>query len=152
MFAYTQIHRGDPLLKFKIYYTSSRNVAEAIALAIGKVVGVTPERLNPAYMPDSVDLMFLGYDGSRSNQVVQDFIQTLKPSRVRCAALFNTNSTESMKAVTRMREALEAKGIQVLPDAYVCPSRPFQKDLEDFDQDAVLRFAAASVNFIRMKG
>ena len=136
-------------MKYKIYYTSSRNVAETIAYTIGDVIGSAPERLNPAYMPDNVDLMFLGCDGSHPDEVILNFISALKPSRVKFAALFNTNSKLTMKGIERMRSLLQERGIQVLPDPLVCVSRPFQKDLEGFDRAAVLDFANESVRNLR---
>ena len=136
-------------MKYKIYYTSSRNVAETIAYTIGDVIGSAPERLNPAYMPDNVDLMFLGCDGSHPDEVILNFISALKPSRVKFAALFNTNSKLTLKGIERMRSLLQERGIQVLPDPLVCVSRPFQKDLEGFDRAAVLDFANESVRNLR---
>ena len=136
-------------MKCKIYYTSSRSVAEAIADTIGQTIGVTPERLNPAYMPDGVDLMFLGCDGPHTDEVVIDFIRTLKPSRVKCAALFNTNSKAVYRAIERMREALQEKGISVQDRSFVAVSRPFQKEPEGLDRASVAEFARHAVQAAR---
>ena len=132
-------------MKCKIYYTSSRGVAEAIAYAISEVAGVNPERLNPAFMPDRVDLMFLGCDGSHTDEVVLDFIATLKPERVQCAAIFNTNSKMSDRALERMRSALEERKITVLENTLLCLSHPFKKELQGFDRVAAVDFAHAAL-------
>ena len=136
-------------MKCKIYYTSSRGVAEAIARILGEAAGVSPEPLNPAYMPDGVDLMFLGCDGSHPDEAVADFIQALRPERVRYAALFNTNSSLNDRAVERMRDALRARGVRVLENSLICQSRPFQKGLPEFDCAGVADFAAACLREVK---
>ena len=132
-------------MKYKIYYTSSRGVAEAIAYAISDAVGVSPERLNPAFMPDNVDLMFLGHDGSHADDVVMDFIAQLGPARVRRAVLFNTNSTLTPRAIERMRAALRERRIPVEDLSFLCQSTPFKKDLSPLNRDAVVHFAHAAL-------
>lgn len=139
-------------MKLKIYYTSSRGVAEAVAYAVAEETGASPERLYPAFLPDGVDLMFLGYDGSHPDEVVLDFISRLSPGRVRNAALFNTNSKLSSRALDDMREALEARGIHVLEETLLCLSHPFKKELQGFDRVEAKDFVHASLRAVSRSG
>ena len=136
-------------MKCKVYYTSSRNVAKVIAQALAQKAGVYAEPLNPAYMPDGVELMFLGCDGSRIDSVVLSFIESLRPERVRYAALFNTNSKLSSRGIETMKDELQARGIRVLENSFICLSRPFQKAVSDFDLDTARDFALASIREVQ---
>ena len=131
-------------MKYKVYYTSAKKVAEQIAEVIAGVLDVSAERLFPAYMPDGVDLMFIGCDGAHAENVVLDFISQLRPDRVRYAALFNANAKMSPRALDQMRTLLAEHGVKVLDNTLLCLSRPFQHDLPEFDRIAAKDFATAS--------
>jgi len=130
-------------MKYKVYYTSTKKAAERIAETIAGATDVSAERLFPAYMPDGVDLMFIGCDGSHADSVVLDFAKHLKADRVRYAALFNANPMLSQRALEQMRAALTAHGVTVLESTLLCPIRPFQHSLPESDRIAAIDFATA---------
>lgn len=101
---------------------SQRGSAEAVAVAIAEAVGCAPEPLLPAYMPENVDLMFLGCEGARADRVTLDFIASLSSGRVQSAALFQCARTPG-EALLQMRAALAARGIRVLERSLSAPIR-----------------------------
>jgi hypothetical protein len=105
-------------MRCKVYYMSQRGSAEKVAEAVASQTGCPVEPLLPAYMPENVDLMFLGCEGARADRVTLTFIESLNPARVRRAALFQCASGE---AIAQMRSALEARGIAVLEKSYTAP-------------------------------
>jgi hypothetical protein len=109
-------------MRCKVYYMSQRGSAEVVAEAIAGAVGCAPEPLLPAYMPENVDLMFLGCEGARADKVTLTFLETLSPSRVRRAALFQCASTRG-EAMTQMRSVLESRGVTVLEKTMLVPLR-----------------------------
>lgn len=137
-------------MKYKVYFTSTKKVTDRLAETIAGAIDVSAERLYPAYMPDGVDLMFIGCDGSHADNVVLDFAAHLKPDRVRYAAIFNTNSTLSHRAIDQMRAALSARGVIVLENSLLFLSRPFQHDLPEFDRTAAVDFTASSCREVSM--
>ncbi len=133
-------------MRRKVYYMSQRGPAEAVAVAIARVAGCQPEPLLPAYMPENVDLMFLGCEGDRADKVTLSFIDSLNPNRVRRAALFQCASPRG-EAANQMRAALVARGIAVADRVFTAPNKnlfgrggPAQTDL-----DAARAFAKAAI-------
>ncbi len=106
-------------MRCKVYYMSQRGSAEAIAEAVASEVGCAMEPLLPAYMPENVDLMFLGCEGARADRVTMQFIETLSPSRVRRAALFQCPG--GGEALHQMRQALQARGVAVAEKTFRAP-------------------------------
>lgn len=106
-------------MRCKVYYMSQRGSAEQVAEAVASQAGCAMEPLLPAYMPENVDLMFLGCEGARADRVTMQFIETLSPSRVRKAALFQCAA--GFEALNQMRQALIARGIQVVDETYRAP-------------------------------
>jgi hypothetical protein len=132
-------------MRCKVYYMSQRGAAEAVAEAVAGAAGVKPEPLLPAYMPENVDLMFLGCEGARADRVTLQFIESLGPSRVKCAALFQCARTRG-EALAQMRAALEARGIAVLTKTCHTPVRSlFGLRPEPPDLDAARDFARESI-------
>lgn len=107
-------------MRCKVYYMSQRGSAEAVAEALAAQAGCAMEPLLPAYMPENVDLMFLGCEGARADRVTMTFIASLNPSRVRRAALFQCANVRG-EALSEMREALKARGVAVLGKTYRAP-------------------------------
>jgi len=106
-------------MRCKVYYMSQRGSAEAVAEAVASQAGCAMEPLLPAYMPENVDLMFLGCEGAQADRMTLQFIESLNPSRVRRAALFQCSS--GGEALSQMREALQARGVAVAPKTYRAP-------------------------------
>ncbi len=124
-------------MRRKVYYMSQRGPAEAVAVAIARVAGCQPEPLLPAYMPENVDLMFLGCEGERADKVTLSFIDSLNPNRVRRAALFQCANIRG-EAANQMRAALAARGISVSERVFTAPNKnlfgrggPAQADLDE---------------------
>jgi hypothetical protein len=109
-------------MRCKVYYMSQRGSAEAVAEAVASQAGCPVEPLLPAYMPENVDLMFLGCEGARADKVTLTFIESLSPARVRSAALFQCAQAKG-EAAAQMRSALEARGITVLEKTFFAPLR-----------------------------
>ena len=136
--------RGVPV-RCKVYYMSQRGSAEAVAEAVAGAVGCQSEPLMPAYMPENVDLMFLGCEGARADRVTLAFVESLGSSRVRCAALFNCAGTRG-EALTQMRSALEARGVKVLEKTCFAPVRALlSRGPKPSDLDAAREFARESL-------
>jgi hypothetical protein len=112
-------------LRRKIYYMSQRGSAEMVAEAIAGAAGCRPEPLLPGYMPENINLMFLGCEGARADRVTLEFIASLSPCRVKNAALFQCARMPD-EALSQMRAALEARGINVLGQTLSAPLKnPF---------------------------
>jgi len=109
-------------MRCKVYYMSQRGSAEAVAEAIAGAALCQPEPLLPAYMPENVDLMFLGCESARADKVTLTFIDSLGPARVKRAALFQCARAKG-EAVAQMRAALEARGVTVLEKTGFFPLR-----------------------------
>lgn len=135
-------------MRCKVYYMSQHGSAASIAEAIAGVAGCQPEPLLPAYMPENVELMFLGCEGVRADRVTLSFIESLSPTRVRNAALFHCARTRG-EALLQMRSALQARGVNILEKTYSAPLRgllgggPNASDLE-----AARAFAKASLESV----
>lgn len=108
-------------MRCKVYYMSQRGSAEAVAEAVADQAGCAMEPLLPAYMPENVELMFLGCEGARADRVTLQFIESLSPCRVRRAALFQCSS--GGEALRQMREALEARGVTVAEKTFQAPMK-----------------------------
>ena len=107
-------------MRCKVYYMSQRGSAEVVAEVIASEAKCQPEPLLPAYMPENVDLMFLGCEGARADKVTLTFLESLGPARVRRAALFQCGRTKG-DALRQMRSALESRGIVVMEKTYFAP-------------------------------
>jgi hypothetical protein len=107
-------------VRCKVYYMSQRGSVEIVAEAISSVSGCVTESLLPAYMPENIELMFLGCEGARADRVTMMFIASLNPNRVRSAALFQCARVPG-DALVQMRAALEARCIRVLTETLTTP-------------------------------
>ena len=107
-------------MRCKVYYMSQCGSAEAVAEAVAAQAGCAMEPLLPAYMPENVDLMFLGCEGARADRVTLQFIESLSPCRVRRAALFQCSNVPG-EALIDMRIALEARGVAVVEKTFHAP-------------------------------
>jgi hypothetical protein len=123
-------------MRSRVYYMSQKGWAEAVAEAVAGAVGCPMESLLPAYMPENLELMFLGCEGLRADRVTLSFIESLNPSRAKRAALFHCGAGRG-EALAQMRGALTIRGIAVLEDAFSAPMRgilgrgPTPAQLED---------------------
>ena len=106
-------------MRCKVYYMSQRGSAEIVAEVLAAEALCTMEPLLPAYMPENVELMFLGCEGARADRVTLQFIESLSPSRVRRAALFQCAG--GGEALREMRQALEARGVAVAERTFRAP-------------------------------
>ncbi len=109
-------------MRVRVYYMSQKGWAEAVAEAVAGTVGCPLESLLPAYMPENLELMFLGCEGLRADRVTLSFIESLGPSRAKRAALFHCGAGRG-EALEQMRGALSARGVLVLEDAFAMPVR-----------------------------
>ena len=97
-----------------------------------------------------VALMFLGCEGTKPDKTTMEFIRSLNNKRVENAALFCCNPKKSDAAISVMRDALKAQGINVLDKSFVCTGKGFLsgKAPTDQDLDAARKFAAECVKVV----
>ncbi len=113
-------------MKIRVLYYSKGGSTKKVAEAMAKAINQPVEAIPPAYPLENVKLLFLGsgvYAG-KINQKMVDFINTLNTNRVKNVALFGTTGKED-KAITKMRELLTAKGINVLEESFLCKGKFF---------------------------
>jgi flavodoxin len=122
-----------------MYYTRSGNTKK-VAEAIAEEFDTNAEKLPPAFMPDRVDLLFIGagvYMGNADSKV-RDFIRILTPAKIKNVAVFGTGAED--KAIKAMKELLKAQGINVVEESFLCRGKtlgifsrkhPDEKDLEN---------------------
>ncbi|MCR4578089.1 MAG: hypothetical protein K5784_09305 [Clostridiales bacterium] len=112
-------------MNVKVYYTSPKGCAAAIAKAIASQAGCQAEALMPAYMPENVRLMFMGCEGTKPDKAVLEFLGSLNSNRVRTAALFVCNPKRDPAPMEQMRTVLEDRGIHVLDISAAYPGKGF---------------------------
>ena len=112
-------------MNVKVYYTSPKGCAAAIAEAIAGQAGCQAEALMPAYMPENARLMFLGCEGTKPDKATLEFLGSLNPNRVRTAALFVCNPKRDASPIGQMRAVLEDRGIRVLDICAAYPGKGF---------------------------
>lgn len=113
-------------MKIKVMYHSKGGNTKKIAEAIGQALNQPAEQVPPAYPPDNIKLLFLGsglYAGKIDNKI-RNFIDALDSKKVRNIALFGTSGGQDT-AIRIMRELLQAKGINVLEESYLCEGKFF---------------------------
>ena len=137
-------------MKGRVHYFSSKGSADAVAEAIAREIKIVKEPLLPAYMPEGIILMFLGCEGTKPDKTTMEFIRSLNNKRVENAALFCCNPKKSDAAISVMRDALKAQGINVLDKSFVCTGKGFLsgKAPTDQDLDAARKFAAECVKVV----
>ena len=137
-------------MKGRVHYVSPKGCAEAVAEAIAREIKIVKEPLLPAYMPEGIILMFLGCEGTKPDKTTMEFIRSLNNKRVENAALFCCNPKKSDAAISVMRDALKAQGINVLDKSFVCTGKGFLsgKAPTDQDLDAARKFAAECVKVV----
>ena len=106
-------------MKIKVHYVSPKGCAEQVAQSIANICDCAKEALLPAYMPENIDLMFLGCEGGRADRVTLDFINIMNRERVHSAALFCCGTNP--EAIAQMRKALSARGVHVLERSFIAP-------------------------------
>ena len=112
-------------MNIKVYYTSPKGCAAAIAGAIASQAGCQAEALMPAYMPENVRLMFIGCEGVKADKATLECLGSLNPNRVRTAALFVCNPNLDATPLKQMRDVLEDRGITVLDITAAYPGKGF---------------------------
>ena len=137
-------------MKGRVHYVSPKGCAEAVAEAIAREIQIVKEPLLPAYMPEGIILMFLGCEGTKPDKTTMEFIRSLNNKRVENAALFCCNPKKSDAAITVMRDALKAQGINVLDKSFVCTGKGFLSGKAPTDQDLeeARKFAAEAVKIV----
>lgn len=114
-------------MKVKVMYHTRKGNTEKVAHAIAQTVGLkTAELVPPAYLPENLELLFLGgglYAG-KIDKTMEKFIHMLNPDRVRNVALFGTTGGQD-KGIQQMKELLEKQGINVLSESFLCKGRFF---------------------------
>lgn len=108
-------------MKTRIHYTSPKGCAEAVAEAIARVATQPKEPLPPAYMPESVPLMFLGCEESNGkiDKVMQAFISTMDTKRVSHVALFTAAPKGTHVTADAIKKVFVDKGIKVMDEILV---------------------------------
>ena len=133
-------------MKIRVYFVSPKGHAESVARAVAGACGVRPEPLMPAYMPENVDLIFLGCEGTRADKVTLAFIDALDCNRARRAALFGCGK-DGRAALDQMRRALTARGVFVYDMSFWQKSRLFFGGAPNAaDLQTAARFAQDCVN------
>ena len=112
-------------MNVKVYYTSPKGCAAAIAKAIASQAGCQAEALMPAYMPENVRLMFVGCEGVKPDKATLEFLGSLNSGRVKTAALFVCNPKLDASPIEQMRAVLEDRGIRVLDITAAYPGKGF---------------------------
>ena len=114
-------------MKTKVFFHSRKGNTKKIAEAIADELEIPLEKVLPAYMPENMELMFLGAAsyGSKLDKKINDFISFLDTTRVRNAALFSTSGKGDDTAIKIMREKLEKQGINVLDEHFSCKGKMF---------------------------
>ncbi|RCX14854.1 flavodoxin [Anaerobacterium chartisolvens] len=113
-------------MKIKVMYHTRGGNTKKIAEAIAQTAGHTAESVPPAYPDENIKLVFLGagiYAG-KIDPKMQEYIQTLDTGKVKNVALFGTAGSPE-GGIQIMRQLLESKGINVLPESFVCPGKFF---------------------------
>ena len=130
-------------MKGRVHYVSPKGSAEMIAEAIARELKVVKEPLPPAYMPESITLMFLGCEGTNADKVTLEFIKAMNKNRVANVALFSANPKKSDAAIQQMRKELTDRGVNVLKQSFVCQGKGlFGKHPSESDIQAAHKFAA----------
>ncbi len=137
--------------KVKVMYHTRKGNTEKVANAICQVVEQrVPELVPPAYLPENLELLFLGagtYMG-KVDKTVTKFINMLSKDRVSNVALFSTTA-KGDEGIQQMKALLEERGIHVLEDTFVCKRKAFlfanAKNPNSDDLEAAKAFAATVV-------
>lgn len=113
-------------MKLKVMYCSSSGNTKKVGDAIASAVGQIAEHIPPAYPLENVDLLFLGggvYAGKIKKEM-EEFIETLDPSRAKKVALYSTSGGQDT-AIVKMRELLAKRGIEVMDESFLCRGKFF---------------------------
>jgi hypothetical protein len=81
------------------------------------------EPLPPSYMPEGLACAFIGSSdrGGKPTKEALDFINIIDPKRVSKVALYATSpSGDAASVLSAMKAAVQARGIEVLPDTFAC--------------------------------
>ena len=140
--------------KVKVMYHTRKGNTEKVATVICEAVGQrVPELVPPAYLPEDLELLFLGagtYMGKVDKTVIK-FINMLSKERVSNVALFAT-SAKGNEGIQQMKALLEECGINVLEDTFVCKRKAFlfanAKHPNSDDLEAAKAFATTVVEKI----
>lgn len=117
------IKEGSIAMKARVHYVSPKGAAETIAETIARECKCVKEPLLPAYMPENVAIMFLGCEGNKADKTTLEFINSLNKNRVANAALYCCNPKKNTAPIAQMKAALEAQGVKVMNQTYVCTSK-----------------------------
>jgi hypothetical protein len=77
-------------------------------------------------MPENLACAFIGSSdkGGKPVKEVYDFISIIDPKRVNRVALYATSpSGDGSKVIAAMKAAVEARGIEVLPETFSCKGK-----------------------------
>jgi hypothetical protein len=81
------------------------------------------EPLPPSYMPEGLACAFIGCSdkGGKPTKEALDFISIIDSKRVAKVALYATSpSGDASGAIAAMKAAVQARGIEVLPESFSC--------------------------------
>lgn len=141
-------------MNIKVMYYSRSGNTKKVADAIAKALDTQVEQVPPAFMPDNMKLVFLGggvYMGKTDKQI-DKFIQMLDSKKVHNVALFGTMASET-KAIDQMRKQLQAKGINVLEETFVCKGKCMvffnRKHPDKADLEKAVEFAKRAVEAVK---
>lgn len=134
-------------MKARVHYVSPKGSAEVVAEVLARECKCVKEPLLPAYMPEGVAIMFLGCEGTKPGKVMMEFINSMNKERVANAALFCCNPKKSAAPLEQMKSALEARGIRVMKQTFVCTGKGlFGKAPSDADLEDAKKFAHSVVS------
>ncbi len=134
-------------MRSKVYF-NGKPCVQAVATAMARAMHQNSEPLPPSYMPEGLLCAFIGSSdkGGKPNREVLDFINIIDPKRVNKAALYATSPGDGSKVIAAMKAALEARGIAVYEESFVCQGKGSLGGKMPSDQD--LANAAAFVEKI----
>ncbi len=134
-------------MKCRVHYVSPKGSAQAVAEAISRECGCPHEPLLPAYMPENIQLMFLGCEGGKADKITLEFIGSMSSERVRNAALFCCGKGDD--AIDQMKKALGKRGVNVLDMRFNAPLKGlFGGGPTEADLSAAREFAKSCIAFL----
>ncbi len=140
-------------MRTKVYY-AGKPCIQSVATVMARAIQQTSDPLPPSYMPEALPIAFIGSSdkGGKPVKEVLEFIDKIGPKRISKACIFATSgSGDATKVLHAMREALTAKGIEVLEKDFMChgkgaiggkmPDDAELKKAEEFIQGVIKAFS-----------
>ncbi len=114
-------------MRTKVLFQSKKGNTRKIAEAIADELGTASEAIPPAYMPENMDLLFIGGGvyGGKLDKKMASFLDFLDTKRVRNVALFGTSGAGDYTGIKAMKAIIEKNGINVIDESFACKGKMF---------------------------